>query len=642
MALLFLEKVKARLNAREKVYALELPLTDTSPATGESGFAAAGNVDRPRRISPLAPLHRPVLLTFLIFIIASAALHFATYVDYVGADNDDVMRLVQVRDLLAGQGWFDLTQYRLGLEGGTLMHWSRLIDLPIANLVLLFSLFMSPVMAEASALLVWPLLTALPVFYALALGGGVLAGQPGRLIALALAFLFVLGGNRFQPGSIDHHNVQLGLIVTIAACLILPGRPPLAHAIAGVAAALAIAIGVETTPQVLVAALVVALQWLWLGRNFRAAASAFALAMGAVLSAVFFLTVPPARYAVVACDALSTGFFSLGVIGAGSFYLAVSATSGRNFASRLAALGLAGAATLGAALLIAPQCLGNPLATLDPLLVSMWLSSVTEAQSIAAQASTEPWTLPGFYLVPVLAMILCVRRIVQGRQVQAYGVLLALLAVSWVISMVQVRGAVFSNLLSAIPMAALVAEARARANADQKNLRKGLIFAGSALAAVPFIWALSGALVSMAVNKVSGEEIGSLPMQEANTCAGPESMRALAGEPAGVVASPSNMGAQILRFSEHRVLAAPYHRNQGGMLTELHAAMASPKDAVKFLRGAGVTIVAFCKSDPQAKSISRVAPDGLYAQLGQGHVPSWLEPVTGTQDLPLQLYRVMP
>jgi len=64
--------------------------------------------------------------------------------DYVGSDDDDVMRLVEVRDLLAGQSWFDLTQYRLGLDGGTLMHWSRLIDLPIAVLIRALRPFMSP------------------------------------------------------------------------------------------------------------------------------------------------------------------------------------------------------------------------------------------------------------------------------------------------------------------------------------------------------------------------------------------------------------------------------------------------------------------------------------------------------------------
>ncbi len=623
-------------------FALEFPLTNTSPVAGEPGLVSAGRVERPHRISPLAPLHRPVLLTFLALIVVTATMHFTSYVDYVGADNDDVMRLVEVRDLLAGQGWFDLMQYRLGLDGGTLMHWSRLIDLPIANLILLFSLFMSPLHAEASALFLWPLLTTLPIFYALGVGGGVLAGTQGRLMALALAFLFVLGVNRFQPGSIDHHNVQLGLIAIIAACLILPGRPPAAHAIAGVAAALAIAIGAETTPHVVVAATIVAVQWLWLGNRVKAAAGAFALAMAATLTAVFFLTVPPARYGLVACDALSTGFYSLGVIGAGSFFLAVSAVSGQGFAYRLTALGFAGAATLGAALVIAPQCLGNPLGNLDPLLVSMWLDSVTEAQPVWSQFREDPWTAGGFYMVPVLAMGLCMWRIHQRRNVQAYGVLLALLAVSWAIALVQVRGAVFSNLLSAIPMAAFVAGMRTRANADPANLRKGLAFAGSALVAVPFVWALSGALLSMAVEKVSGKEVSGLPEREEKICTDAAAMQYLAREPAGVVAGPSNLGAHILRFTHHRVLAAPYHRNQGGMLTELHAAMATPKDSVKFLRGAGVTVVAFCNSDPQIPTITAVAPDGLYAQLGKGIIPAWLEPVPGTQDQPLQLFRVRP
>jgi hypothetical protein len=239
-------------------------------------------------------------------------------------------------------------------------------------------------------------------------------------------------------------------------------------------------------------------------------------------------------------------------------------------------------------------------------------------------------------------MVLCARRIYERRNVHAYGVLLALLAVSWAIALVQVRGAVFGNLLSAIPMAALVAEMRSRANADQKDLRKGLVFAGSALASVPFVWALSGALLSMAVNKVSGEEVGSLPTQEEKICTDAAAMQALAREPAGVVAGPSNIGAHILRFTPHRVLAAPYHRNQGGMLTELHAAMATPKDAVKFLRGAGVTVVAFCKTDPQVSTVKAVAPDGFYAQLSKGVVPAWLEPVPGTQDQPLQLFRVKP
>jgi hypothetical protein len=48
---------------------------------------------------------------------------------------DDAMRLVEVRDLIAGQGWFDLVEHRLD-PPGIAMHWSRLIDAPLAGLIL--------------------------------------------------------------------------------------------------------------------------------------------------------------------------------------------------------------------------------------------------------------------------------------------------------------------------------------------------------------------------------------------------------------------------------------------------------------------------------------------------------------------------
>jgi hypothetical protein len=80
--------------------------------------------------------------------------------------------LVQVRDLLAGQGWFDLHQYRLGPDGGTLMHWSRIPDIPIIVLTGLFDLFLPQDMALAWAISVWPPISMLIVL------GGLLAGCP--------------------------------------------------------------------------------------------------------------------------------------------------------------------------------------------------------------------------------------------------------------------------------------------------------------------------------------------------------------------------------------------------------------------------------------------------------------------------------
>jgi hypothetical protein len=47
-------------------------------------------------------------------------------------DTDDAMRLVQVLDLLGGQGWFDKVQHRFMPPAGVASHWSRLVDAPLA------------------------------------------------------------------------------------------------------------------------------------------------------------------------------------------------------------------------------------------------------------------------------------------------------------------------------------------------------------------------------------------------------------------------------------------------------------------------------------------------------------------------------
>ena len=72
------------------------------------------------------------LLTSVLLI----AINWTAISTYRFPDPDDTLRLVQVRDLLAGQSWFDVTQYRADAAGGGVpMHWSRLVDLPLAIVI---------------------------------------------------------------------------------------------------------------------------------------------------------------------------------------------------------------------------------------------------------------------------------------------------------------------------------------------------------------------------------------------------------------------------------------------------------------------------------------------------------------------------
>jgi len=78
---------------------------------------------------PLVRTHG--ILIAIAFIILATFLNNIGVLGTIGKDIDDVIRLVQIKDYLAGQSWFDTDQYRMGLTGGTDMHWSRIPDIPV-------------------------------------------------------------------------------------------------------------------------------------------------------------------------------------------------------------------------------------------------------------------------------------------------------------------------------------------------------------------------------------------------------------------------------------------------------------------------------------------------------------------------------
>ena len=136
------------------------------------------------------------------------------------------MRLVQVRDLLAGQGWFDLVQHRVNPPDGTPMHWSRLVDAPIAAMIVGLRPLLGPEAAERWAVLLWPLVPALLLLPSAGLIGNRLAGAPGAVLTILAAGLAVPLVRHFVPGRIDHHNVQMALSMALVAALVfIPRRP---------------------------------------------------------------------------------------------------------------------------------------------------------------------------------------------------------------------------------------------------------------------------------------------------------------------------------------------------------------------------------------------------------------------------------
>lgn len=550
-------------------------------------------------------------------------------------DNDSLLRLVQIRDLIAGQGWYDLHQYRMGPAGGFVMHWSRLVDAPVAAIILAASALGGSMAAgETMALVAWPLLLmAAALAFVLRIARAV-GGEWTTLPALTIggAALHFIG--IFAPGNIDHHNVQLVLTLAVLAALVA-GRGFAGGAIAGVACALMLAVGMETLPYVAVAGLVAALGFLRAGREQAAKACGFGIGFGGGGALAFVATVAPAAWAAAQCDAYSIPQFSIALVsGVGLAAASAFPPLAGSFARRFLALALLGVAVAAAVVLAFPQCLADPYAGLDPRLRTFWLSAITEAQPVTSVLATNWAMAASYYATPLIALAVLAWR-QRGAQASPAGwVVAAFLATAFAISLWQVRGAMFSIPLGAIPLAAWVGDRR-RAAASRTG--------GDTLRMV-LAWIVSLNVAWTAAANAAAKTFGapSSPSAQdfAGSCDRADDYAALAAEPATTVLAVSNLGAPVIRYTRHRVFAGPYHRNIAGNLLALDALMGSADAARAVVGGNAVGLVVVCRGNGETAALVEWSPQGFLAALVNGDVPAWLEKLPRRDGETLEVYRV--
>ena len=234
-------------------------------------------------------------------------------------DTDDNMRLMQVRAWLGGQGWFDLRQYRLNPPAGFDIHWSRLVDLPLAGLILFFRLFTTDAWAERLACGLAPLLPLSVTLLALAAVVRRLVDRLAWPLAVVILFGAVATMLMFAPERIDHHGWQLAFLMLTLAGLTDP-RAARGGATMGLATAASLSIGLEMLPYGALGGAILTLRWVWdagaeAGDARRLSAYAATLGGGSALGYAAF-----ASYAdrVARCDALTPVWLSVMVAAAAS------------------------------------------------------------------------------------------------------------------------------------------------------------------------------------------------------------------------------------------------------------------------------------------------------------------------------------
>lgn len=597
----------------------------------EMTMASPGLVARPSWLKDASWALAVALATLAV----AAATGFPSLADS-GGDNDSLLRLVEVRDLIAGQGWFDLHQYRMGVDGAMPMHWSRLVDLPLAAIILLITtLTGSQAIGETGAMILWPMtLYACALFLLLRIGrqvGDEAAAVP--LLVIGGVSLYYTG--MFAPGVIDHHNAQLVLALALIHCLLKASPEDRAAWWAGLLAVLMLAIGMETLPFVAVAGIAVSTQFLVGGEGARSTAFSFGASFALASAAVFVATVPPSNWREVHCDAFSVAHFGIGILAGGGLSAIAAAKAVDSIGRKTLALAALASLTASAALLFAPQCLADPYAGLAPALKVYWLDFVGEAQPLWNVLVEEPEAAGGHYLTALTALLVFAARIQRNglrRQDAIFG---AFLLMAFLVSVWQIRGSRFSIPLACVPLAMWVADWRARAQAAP-GAGNTLKMLGAWIASFNVTWILLGATISLLI---SPDQLEAEAARE--RCQKAEDYDDLAKmTPQGVLVI-SNLGAPVLRYTPHHVLAGPYHRNVEGNLAAIDA-FNKPDAARDIAVRHGLTLLAFCPGNPETAFFAERSPEGLLAALARGEAPAWLESYPESSAQPLRLYRVVP
>ncbi|TGP51527.1 GtrA family protein [bacterium M00.F.Ca.ET.230.01.1.1] len=577
------------------------------------------------------------LLAALLALAIDAWTGFGQLTD-PGGDYDNMLRLVEVRDLLAGQGWFDLHQYRMGLEGGFVMHWSRLVDAPIAAIVLVASaLTGSRPLGEDVAQVLWPALLLWSTLFftaraARSFGGGS-AVLPAILIGGA-GYYFI---GIYDPGALDHHNVQLMLTMASLALLLEAPSRRWAALFSGLCAALTLAIGMETIPYVATIGVCVTLLFVADADGERAIAWDFGLGFASVAALVFVATIPPSAWGAAQCDAFSVAQFAVAAIaGIGLAAIASIEPAAGNWQRRLASVAALGVILGVVVVTLFPQCLAAPYASLDPRLKELWLDHIDEAQSLFTLLARDPARVAARYATPLVAIILMALRFRRGGWRRQDSLVAVLLIVAFVVGAWQVRGTTFSIAFAVIPLAAWIAKWRARAEASP-SLGVALRLAAVWLVSINPVWTGVAAAASVAFDE--GKAVADGGAMD-KTCEKKATFAPLGAMAGTTVLTISNLGAPVLLYGGHRVFAGPYHRNVDGNLLALDAFLGSADDAHAIVRAHRVGLVAICPGNVESQILTRKAPQGFLAGLLRGSVPDWLEPVSATRGGPIELYRV--
>jgi hypothetical protein len=541
--------------------------------------------------------------------------------------------MLEVRELLAGASWYDMTLSRFGGPHPLVSHWSRLIDAPIAVLLYGFELVLPPQEAELAVRAVWPLVLLLAFVYLMAGETEIRAGRVAALIAIPLTVTCLIGIVQFLPGRIDHHNAII--LCTVVGILRLARSFDDAGAgwSAGIFLGLGTAIGYEALALTTASLGIAVLYGVLPGRSLLGPSRA-AVTFAATLAVALAATKASDQLFISHCDALSFNLVLIAVNGAFGVSLMQALEHRLTLGHKLALLGatgLAGAILYG---LAEPACLAGPFGELDPEIFPVWLGNVSETQSMLSLGSKLP-LIGGMALVYFAAGLYCGAMLMRAGRSDGLRFHLLVLLVAIPLSFWQIKLLPYATFLP-VPLLAIYLSRPPRTAEKRMSRRASVLAAASALAVIA---AASSLLLTLAKPSSIRVKEAMKPVQD---CQSTAAILPLAALPPGLAVADVNLGPYLVALTRLDALSAPYHRLDTSIIEADRILHGPAAKAEQRLAAVGARYVITCKGLDSTSPRETVPADALQSLLFEGKPPAFLEPVALPAPTPLKVWRVKP
>ena len=602
-----------------------------------------------------APLRRPLLERLpaavpgllLAALMATAILVFQNPQVLRGdlVDTDSYLHVVRLRSFLADGGWHGGVFLRDNAPFGLVLHWTKAYDLIFLALAAPFAALAGWDTALALvAPAVGPLATCALILAGVWAAAPVCGAAEQRLIGVvvAVAPMLIFEGS---IGDADHHVMVVAawvLFMGFALRVAMSGGPR-QGLWAGLTGALALWISVECILGVLLGIAFMGLAWIRAGGRLRRASLTFAAAFAVGMVALLAFDPPYGGWLQAEPGRISILYVTFaGLLALPWTALTLAPQSPRAWRARVTAA--AAGAVLSALCLAAlfPGILAPEHAVYgsdDEL--KLW-DEVNEMQPAFRHPNIGSLAMggPAIGLAVAVALAWRQRRTAAGAVWAIFALMLALLSA---VALRHVRFALYPEALAAVPIAVLLTSVEPLVDriAPDSLRHFGRVFIGMVVLAGPTFVASA---LAAAVPETQQDDAFCAVSPVASAL---KDSRFMGGADLIIMTQPVE-AAQVLYWTGHRVVDAPFHTNVEGIYGITHDLvqfMTSRDDAAarEVVARRGIAFVMFCPGD--RTGADAVDPDGsqLYTRLLKGDAPGWLSPQPWPAGISsdLRLFRVV-